>query len=59
MKKKLVASHVIGEDNCKCEFCGKIIGQVLSNSMIPSAKECYNDGNVPIPNFGWLFPRLR
>jgi len=51
---KLMDTHTIDEDNCKCECCGVTISQILSDSMTPSAEECYQKGNVPIPNFGWF-----
>lgn len=41
-------------ENCKCAFCNKTIAIFQSDVMIPSVEECYKEGNVPIPNFGWF-----
>lgn len=51
---KIVVTENKQEDNCKCQFCDTIIATLTEDAMIPSAEECYKNGNVPIPNLGWF-----
>lgn len=51
---RIVVTEFEQKDNCKCQFCDKVIAELTEDSMIPSAEECYQNGNVPIPNFGWF-----
>ena len=51
---RLVLTHADDSKICKCQFCNKKIADFIDDRMIPAAEECYNLGNVPIPNFGWF-----
>lgn len=51
---KIVVSSLSDDKFCRCQYCGKIIAEIISDDMVPSADECYKKGNVPIPNFGWF-----
>jgi len=54
-KIKILATSSTNDENfCKCQFCNKTIAEFKSDEMFPSAQTCYNNGNVPVPNFGWL-----
>jgi hypothetical protein len=55
MKKiKIVVTSLNAENLCRCQYCNKTIAEFKDDKMIPSSEECYNKGNVPIPNFGWF-----
>lgn len=49
-----IIKDVSQEGICNCQFCSTIIAKLTTDGMIPSAEECYQRGNVPIPNFGWF-----
>jgi len=38
----------------KCKSCDKIIAELINDEMVPTPEECYRNGNVPVPNMGWL-----
>lgn len=38
----------------KCKNCGKVMAELTEEGMEPKAEDCYNMGNVPVPNMGWL-----
>jgi len=41
-------------DKINCEYCGQTISGLINGEYFPNLKECYKNGNVPVPNFGWL-----
>ncbi|MGG9962785.1 hypothetical protein [Ferruginibacter sp. SUN106] len=51
---KIVVTSVEDDNFCKCRFCDKKIAEIKNDIMVPSAEECYKNGNVPVPNFGWF-----
>jgi hypothetical protein len=52
---KIVGTSINSDEKfCKCQFCDKIIAEITKDDMIPSFQDCYNNGNVPVPNFGWF-----
>jgi hypothetical protein len=51
---KIVLSTIENGDSCNCRSCETLIAKIESNEMDPSAEDCYNNGRVPIPNFGWF-----
>jgi len=54
-KTRIVVTSLEDDTFCKCQFCDKTIAEIKNNNiMIPSAEECYQSGNVPVPNFGWF-----
>lgn len=53
-KTKIVVTNIEDDTFCKCQFCDKKIAGIKNDIMIPSAEECYQSGNVPVPNFGWF-----
>jgi hypothetical protein len=54
-KVKIVVTSLNNDENfCRCQFCNKTIAEFKNDEMIPSAQNCYNSGNVPVPNFGWF-----
>ena len=52
MNKLILTKIFNGSDECSCQYCGKFIAKFLPDNMIPTAEECYEKGNIPIPNFG-------
>lgn len=32
----------------------KKIADVVNDEMVPDFITCYKNGNIPVPNFGWL-----
>ena len=53
-QNEISISASIDDNSCNCNYCGAMIAKIISESMVPSAEECYMRGNVPIPNFGWF-----
>jgi len=41
-------------DKVTCACCGKKIADIVGDDMIPDFQTCYKNGNIPVPNFGWL-----
>jgi len=37
-----------------CQSCGKKLADYINDVPIPSFKELYASGAIPVPNFGWL-----
>lgn len=37
-----------------CLNCNKVIANYHEDVMTPSAEQCYETGNVPVPNLGWF-----
>ena len=52
--RKIVTTYATEMEYCNCQFCNKTIAVFKNDIMIPSPEECYKNGNVPIPNFGWF-----
>lgn len=42
------------DDKLTCRYCDKTIAEIVKGTVIPSYAECYKNGSVPVPNFGWL-----
>jgi hypothetical protein len=51
---KIFVTNTRDDNLCKCQFCDTTIAAFKNDIMIPSTEECYKNGNVPIPNFGWF-----
>jgi len=51
---KIIVSSITDDNFCKCQYCGVVIANIISDKMVPSPEECYSNGNVPVPNFGWF-----
>jgi hypothetical protein len=41
-------------DRMICQCCGKTLATIDNDIPTPSFLECYNSGNIPVPNFGWI-----
>lgn len=42
------------QDKTVCRYCGKKIADVINDKMVPDFATCHKNGNIPVPNFGWL-----
>jgi hypothetical protein len=42
------------DDKVICQSCKKTIANLVNDKLVPSFEECYKQGNIPVPNFGWL-----
>ena len=54
--KTLASEHskIPDPDKVTCQYCGKEIAKFVNDEMVPSPVVCYKNGNIPVPNFGWL-----
>ena len=54
--KSVVSEHskMPISDNVSCRYCGKKIADFINDKMVPGPETCYKNGNIPVPNFGWL-----
>lgn len=41
-------------DKIICQSCNKIIANKIADKVVPSFIECYKNGCIPVPNFGWI-----
>jgi hypothetical protein len=37
-----------------CQSCDKKLANYVNDQPIPSFKELYEGGAIPVPNFGWI-----
>lgn len=42
------------DDIIVCQSCSKKLADYINHTPIPSFKELYKSGAVPVPNLGWL-----
>jgi len=47
-------SKIPDPNNVTCQYCGKEIAKFVNDEMVPGPVICYKNGNIPVPNFGWL-----
>ena len=41
-------------DTVNCLNCDTVIAHYINSAMVPSPEQCYELGNVPVPNCGWF-----
>lgn len=51
---KVIVTASVEDPSVNCQFCNKEIASLVNGDMIPTAAQCYQTGNVPVPNFGWF-----
>lgn len=42
------------DDIVFCQSCHKKLADYINETPIPSFKELYQSGAIPVPNFGWI-----
>jgi hypothetical protein len=49
-KEQMSKTH----DTVNCLNCDKVIALFVDDTMAPTPEQCYESGNVPVPNCGWF-----
>ena len=41
-------------DTLNCAYCDKKLADIIQDELVPDVETLYKQGNIPIPNMGWL-----